>query len=361
MIGLLGFFVIWGTSRAFSLSRAMTTGLMAIWWVGLLAQTLPVLLAERRIDPSGLMRLPPPFVGGDFLGWVVLGVLAGIVAGYRIALRRIRARMAVAVPVAVVQPTDALSEGEITRYARHITLREVGGSGQKTLKQAKVLVVGAGGLGAPALMYLAAAGVGTIGVIDDDVVEVTNLQRQIIHADARIGMPKVQSAMIAMQAVNPYIKVLPYNRRLTADIAELVAEYDLVLDGSDNFDTRYLVNAACVAAARPLIAAAITQWEGQLSLYHPAKGAPCFACVFPERPAPGLVPTCTEAGVAAPLPGVIGTLMALEAVKHLTGAGEGLAGRLMLFDGLMTDARFIKISRRADCTVCGQARPLSGP
>jgi molybdopterin/thiamine biosynthesis adenylyltransferase len=209
-------------------------------------------------------------------------------------------------------------------------------------------------------MYLAAAGVGTIGVIDDDVVEVTNLQRQIIHADARIGMPKVQSAMIAMQALNPHVVVKPYSRRLTEDIAELVAEYDLVLDGSDNFDTRYLVNAACFAAGKPLIAAAITQWEGQVSVYHPAKGAPCFACVFPERPAPGLVPTCAEAGVVAPLPGVIGTLMALEAIKHITGAGETLAGRLMLFDGLMTDSRFIKIARRPDCKVCGQARPLSG-
>jgi molybdopterin/thiamine biosynthesis adenylyltransferase len=165
----------------------------------------------------------------------------------------------------------------------------------------------------------------------------------------------VQSAMIAMQAVNPHVVVRPYNRRLTADIADLVGDYDLVLDGSDNFDTRYLVNADCVAAGVPLIAAAITQWEGQLSLYHPTKGAPCFACVFPERPAPGLVPTCAEAGVVAPLPGVIGTLMALEAVKHITGAGEGLAGRLMLFDGLMADSRFIRVKRRVDCAVCAGA------
>lgn len=353
MIGLLGFFAIWGVARAMALPRGLFLGLMALWWLVLLAVTLPVLLAERGLDPSGTLRLPPPFVGGDLAGWAVLGLLVGIIAAYRPLLRRIRARNAPPVAEAAV-PTAALSEAEIIRYARHITLREIGGPGQKALKGASVLVVGAGGLGAPALLYLAAAGVGTIGVIDDDPVEVTNLQRQVIHADDRIGMPKVQSAQIAMQALNPHVVVRPYNRRLTADIAALVADYGLVLDGSDNFDTRYLVNAACVAAGKPLIAAAITQWEGQVSLYHPAKGAPCFACIFPERPAPGLVPTCAEAGVAAPLPGVIGTLMALEAVKHITGAGNTLAGRLMLFDGLMADARYIKVARRAGCAVCGQ-------
>ncbi len=353
MIGLLGFFAIWGVTRAMALPRGLFLGLMALWWLVLLALTLPVLLAERGLDPSGTLRLPPPFVGGDFMGWAVLGLLVGIIAGYRIILRRIRANSTPPTAPPITN-TAALTDTEITRYARHITLREIGGPGQKALKGARVLVVGAGGLGAPALMYLAAAGVGTIGVIDDDVVEVTNLQRQIIHADARIGMPKVQSAMVAMQAINPHIVVRPYNRRLTAQIADVVADYDLVLDGSDNFDTRYLVNAACVAAGIPLIAAAITQWEGQLSLYHPAKGGPCFACLFPIRPAPGLVPTCAEAGVAAPLPGVIGTLMALEAVKHITGAGETLTGRLMLFDGLMADTRFIKAARHAGCTVCGQ-------
>ncbi|MFM2390707.1 MAG: molybdopterin-synthase adenylyltransferase MoeB [Pseudomonadota bacterium] len=354
MIGLLGFAGLFFASRSNAIPRWLFWWLVVMWWVALLAFTLPVLLEERRIDPSGAMRLPAPFVGGDFLGWLTLGVLAGIIMAYRVVLRRIRARHVA--PVAATQPalpTGALQPDEITRYARHITLREIGGPGQKALKGASVLVVGAGGLGAPALMYLAAAGVGTIGVIDDDVVEVTNLQRQIIHAGDRIGLPKVQSAMLAMQGLNPHVVAKPYNRRLTAEIAELVAEYDLVLDGSDNFDTRYLVNAACVAAGKPLIAAAITQWEGQVSLYQPAKGTPCFACVFPDRPAPGMVPTCAEAGVVGPLPGVIGTLMALEAIKLITGAGETLAGRLMLFDGLMTDTRFIKITRRHDCAVCG--------
>lgn len=347
MIGLLGFAVLLIAGRVLALPRWLVWWLAGAWWLVLMALTFPVWRMRE------VMALPAPFVGGDFVGWFVLAVLVGIIAGYRVMLRRIRVRMVPPVVVPEV-PQGALSAVEITRYARHITLREIGGPGQKALKGARVLVVGAGGLGAPALMYLAAAGVGTIGVIDDDVVEVTNLQRQIIHTGDRIGLPKVQSAMIAMQGLNPYVQVRPYNRRLTADIAELVTEYDLVLDGSDTFDTRYLVNAACVAAGVPLIAAAITQWEGQLSLYHPARGAPCFACVFPERPAPGLVPTCAEAGVVAPLPGVIGALMALEAVKHITGAGEGLAGRLMLFDGLMADNRFIKTARRPDCPVCGK-------
>ncbi len=347
MIGLLGFAAVLIAGRAMAFPRWLVWWLAGLWWVVLLALTFPRFRAAANEE-----LIPKSFVGGDLQGWVLLGLLVGIFTAYRVILRRIRARMKPPV-VAPELPTSALSGAEITRYARHITLREVGGPGQKALKGASVLVVGAGGLGAPALMYLAAAGVGTIGVIDDDVVEVTNLQRQIIHTGDRVGLPKVQSAMMAMQALNPHVMVKPYNRRLTADIAELVAEYDLVLDGSDNFDTRYLVNAACVAQSVPLIAAAITQWEGQVSLYHPANGAPCFACVFPDRPAPGMVPTCAEAGVVGPLPGVIGTLMALEAIKHITGAGETMAGRLMLFDGLMTDARFIKVARRHDCAVCG--------
>jgi molybdopterin/thiamine biosynthesis adenylyltransferase len=233
-------------------------------------------------------------------------------------------------------------------------LREIGGAGQKRLKAAKVLVVGAGGLGSPALLYLAGAGVGTIGVIDADVVEGSNLQRQVIHTDQRIGMPKVFSAELAMKALNPFIQVRPYNRALTEEnAAALVGDYDLVLDGTDDFDTRYLVNRACVAAGVPLISGAITQWEGQLSLFDPTKGGPCYACVFPVKPAPGLVPSCAEAGVAAPLPGIIGAMMAMEAVKHLTGAGETLVGRLMIHDALYAETRVIGVKRRAGCEVCG--------
>ena len=216
-----------------------------------------------------------------------------------------------------------------------------------------MLVVGAGGLGSPALLYLAASGVGTIGVIDDDVVENSNLQRQVIHTDDRIGMPKVQSAVAAMKALNPFVALIPHQARLDDSSAALIAQYDLILDGSDNFDTRYRVNRLAVAAAKPLLSAAITQWEGQISLYHPARGGPCYECVFPVRPAPGMVPSCAEAGVAAPLPGVIGSLMAMEAVKHLTGAGQGLRGRLMIYDALYAETRVIGIKPRAACPVCG--------
>jgi molybdopterin/thiamine biosynthesis adenylyltransferase len=202
--------------------------------------------------------------------------------------------------------------------------------------------------------------VGTIGVIDDDMVEGSNLQRQIIHTDARIGLPKVQSAEIAMRALNPFIEVRPYQRRLDATTAEaLVADYDLVLDGTDNFDTRYLVNRVCAQAGVPLISAAITQWEGQISLYDPAHGGPCYECVFPERPLPGMVPTCAEAGVAAPLPGIIGAMMAMEALKHITGAGEGLRGRLLIHDALYAETRVIGAKKRPDCPVCGSAHPVA--
>jgi molybdopterin/thiamine biosynthesis adenylyltransferase len=233
---------------------------------------------------------------------------------------------------------------------RHIVLREIGGAGQSRLKSARVLVIGAGGLGAPALLYLAAAGVGTIGIIDDDSVEGSNLQRQIIHTDARIGMPKVQSAQMAMQALNPFVTVLPYHRRLDDTTAALIAEYDLILDGPDNFDTRYLVNAACVAAGKPLISGAISQWEGQISLYAP--NGPCYACVFPNRPAAGLAPSCAEAGVMAALPGVIGSMMASEAIKYLTGAGQGLQGRLLIYDALYSETRVINVERDPACPCC---------
>lgn len=288
--------------------------------------------------------------GGDARVWLAVALGFGAVLGYRIALKSLKKRVEVMAPVTA---PAAFSSGEVERYARHILLREIGGPGQRRLKDAKVLVVGAGGLGSPVLLYLAAAGVGEIGVIDDDTVDPSNLQRQIIHTDQRIGMDKVQSAEIAMRALNPYIVVKPYKRRLDAASGGLVAEFDLVLDGSDNFDTRYLVNRLCVAAGKPLVAAAITQWEGQLSVYDPAQGSPCYECVFPVRPAPGMVPTCAEAGVAAPLPGVIGSMMAMEAVKLITGAGEPLRGRLLIHDALYGEMRVIGVKPRADCAVCG--------
>ncbi|MGV8987733.1 MAG: HesA/MoeB/ThiF family protein [Cypionkella sp.] len=290
------------------------------------------------------------FLGEDLRAWAALSVLAALGLGYFWLLRRLKSKVPVVQPI--VKPEKFTPE-ELERYARHIMLREIGGPGQKALKAAKVLVIGAGGLGSPALLYLAAAGVGTIGVIDDDVVDSSNLQRQIIHKDQGIGMPKVQSAMEAVKALNPHVEVRPYQRRLDADSAGIMEDYDLILDGSDNFDTRYLVNREAAKAGKPLISAAITQWEGQISLYDPTTGTPCYECVFPDRPAPGMVPTCAEAGVAAPLPGVMGAMMAMEAVKHITGAGLTLRGRLMIHDALYAETRVIEITRRADCPVCG--------
>lgn len=300
-------------------------------------------------------------MGGDARPWLVLGGVVALGWVYSRGIKRLRAgHQAPAMPTPA--PDAPFREAELNRYARHIVLREVGGAGQRKLKQAKVLVIGAGGLGSPALLYLAASGVGTIGVIDDDVVDGSNLQRQVIHRDDAIGTPKVFSAQAAMEALNPFITVRPYKRRLGADMAEaLFAEYDLILDGTDNFDTRYLANRAAVATGKPLISAAITQWEGQISLYHPASGGPCYECVFPERPAPGLAPACAEAGVISPLPGIIGTMMALEAVKHLTGAGTGLRGRLVLFDGLDHETRSLRAKPRSGCTCCGGGAGFTGP
>ncbi len=319
--------------------RVVGTMYLGLWVAALLAH---LLLPEGHPVRSA--------IGGDWRAWAFWGLLAAVVVLYRKGLGLIRARARVrAEPV-----QGAFSATELDRYARHIVLREVGGNGQKQLKAAKVLVVGAGGLGAPALLYLAAAGVGTIGVIDDDDVSNSNLQRQIIHTDARIGMPKVASAEIAMKALNPFISIKTYRRRLTADEAPtLFAGYDLILDGSDNFATRYLVNAAAIAAGKPLISAAISQWEGQIGVYDPARGGPCYACVFPEQPAQGLAPSCAEAGVIAPLPGIIGSMMALQAVKYLTGAGEVLCGQLFIFDGLWGESRKMKVARNSECRQCG--------
>ena len=293
--------------------------------------------------------------GSDVRLWLLLIAASGIATAYGAVLRKLRAR---AQPADTHVKSDSFSPTELDRYARHIMLREVGGTGQKALRNARVLVVGAGGLGSPALQYLAAAGVGTIGVIDDDFVENANLQRQVIHADDRIGMAKVHSAAQAMTDQNPTANVRAYHRKFDAKIArELIEDYDLILDGTDNFETRYLVNEIAVAAQKPLISAALTQWEGQISLYDPARGTPCYACIFPSAPDPALVPTCAQAGVISPLPGVIGSMMALEAIKVITGAGQTFANRLHLYDALYGETRTIAIKPRADCTVC-QGRGL---
>jgi len=287
--------------------------------------------------------------------WLLMAGFAALFLAYRKGLSALRNRVTgpAAADTQTPQTPGAFSQTELNRYARHIVLREVGGAGQKALKNAKVLVVGAGGLGAPALQYLAAAGVGTIGVIDDDAVENGNLQRQVIHRDANIGMPKVFSAQEAMQAQNPFVVVRPYHRRLTPDIApDLVAEYDIVLDGTDNFETRYLINDVCVAGGVPLISGALSQWEGQLSVFDPAQGAPCYRCIFPQAPAAHLAPSCAQAGVIGPLPGVIGAMMAVEAVKLITGAGHALRGQMLIYDALYGETRTISAARRTDCETC---------
>ncbi|WP_439136722.1 HesA/MoeB/ThiF family protein [Roseicyclus sp.] len=293
--------------------------------------------------------------GGSLGEWLFVGILVGVVLVYRGGLGWLRARADRSVQAApVAAPKGPFSDEELERYARHITLREIGGSGQRALKAARVLVVGAGGLGAPALLYLAAAGVGRVGVIDADTVSLSNLQRQVIHTDARQGMPKVFSAQKAMADLNPHVEVRPYNRALEEGIAaELFAEYDLILDGTDSFAARAMINRAAVRAGKPVVAGAISAWEGQVTVYDPARGAPCMACIFPQAPAPGLSATCAETGVVGALPGVIGAMMAMEAVKLITGAGVPLAGRMVIHDALMAESREIKLARRGDCPVCG--------
>ncbi|MEM6386928.1 MAG: HesA/MoeB/ThiF family protein [Pseudomonadota bacterium] len=289
--------------------------------------------------------------GGSAGEWLVLGGLGVVVWGYAKGLGQLRNRVR---PENKPKEEARDSSVELDRNARHIVLREIGGPGQKRLKQARVLVVGAGGLGSPALQYLAAAGIGTLGVIDDDLVENSNLQRQVIHTDARIGMPKVFSAQAAIVAQNPFVTVRPYHRRLDAEIArDLFADYDLVLDGTDDTETRYLINETAVALKIPLLSAAISQWEGQISLFDPSRGAPCYACIFPEAAAPGLAPSCAEGGVLGPLPGVIGSMMAVEAIKFLTGSGSPLLGRMMIYDALNAETRIISVKRRPNCPVCG--------
>ncbi|MGR3660981.1 MAG: HesA/MoeB/ThiF family protein [Paracoccaceae bacterium] len=332
---------LWGLGHLMKVPRATRWLMVAVLYLG-------VVLALAVLPDTSTLR---ETLGGSLGEWLLLGGFAAIIWAYRGFLSVLHAR---AKQNDTEKPAGAFSETELNRYARHIVMREIGGPGQRRLMQAKVLVVGAGGLGSPALQYLAAAGVGTIGVIDDDVVDNSNLQRQIIHTDARIGMPKVFSAEAAMLAQNPHITVHPYNRRLSEDMAaELFSGYDLVLDGTDNFDTRYLVNRTCTVLKIPLIAAALTQWEGQISIYDPANDAPCYACIFPKAPAADLAPSCAEAGVLGPLPGVVGAMMAVEAIKEITKAGQGLRGRLMIYDALYGENRTITLKRDESCPVCG--------
>jgi len=247
------------------------------------------------------------------------------------------------------------TEDEIGRYSRHILLAEVGGIGQAKLRDASVLIVGAGGLGSPALLYLAAAGVGTVGIIDDDRVELSNLQRQVAHTTDRLGAPKVRSAAEAAQAINPGVRVETHETRLTAANAlQLIGRYDLVLDGSDNFPTRFLVADASVLARRTLVSAAVLRFDGQLAVFKPHAGGPCYRCLHPAPPPPGLVPSCSEAGILGAVTGVMGSLQATEALKEILGIGETLAGRLLIWDALTARMRTIRLPRDPACPLCGE-------
>ncbi|HUN66231.1 MAG TPA: molybdopterin-synthase adenylyltransferase MoeB [Bacteroidota bacterium] len=253
-------------------------------------------------------------------------------------------------------PAQPLSLNEISRYSRHLLIPEIGVGGQTRLKGSSVLIVGAGGLGSPAAMYLAAAGTGRIGIADADVVDLTNLQRQLLHDTSDVGRQKVDSAAATLRAINPEIIIETHPVRLTSrNTAEILKRYDVVIDGSDNFPTRYLLNDAAFFLGKPLIYGSVFRFEGQISLFHPKSGGPCYRCLFPEPPPPGLVPGCSEGGVLGVLPGVIGTLQALEAVKFITGTGTSLAGRMLVFDGLGMSFRELALTPDPACPLCGAA------
>ncbi|MGE9296597.1 MAG: HesA/MoeB/ThiF family protein, partial [Puniceicoccales bacterium] len=251
----------------------------------------------------------------------------------------------------------SLSPDQISRYSRHVRLPQVGLDGQEKLANAKVLIIGLGGLGSPASLYLAAAGVGTLGLADFDTVEPHNLQRQILHGDADAGRTKLDSGIDALSAINPHVTLNRHPEGITTDNAvELIAQYDIVVDGSDNFPTRYLVNDAAFLAKRPLVYGSIFQFEGQVSLFEPAAGGPCYRCLFPQMPEPGTVPNCEEAGVFGALCGVVGSFQAMEAIKRILGIGEGLLGRLLVVDALAQRQSTLKLKPDPDCPLCG-AKP----
>lgn len=310
-----------------------------------------VLIVQFALPPGHPLR---EATGGSPQSWAIFLVIAALIWGYVGVLGFLRNKAALTM---TPPPSGPFSEAEIQRYARHIVLHEIGGAGQQKLKAARVLVVGAGGLGAPVLLYLAAAGVGRIGVIDDDTVSLSNLQRQVLFNQNDVGRLKTETAKENLATLNPHIEVVPFPKRLDAEnAAEIFQGFDLVLDGSDNFETRYLVNQTCVDLGIPLVSGAISQWEGQVSLFHPAKDGPCYACVFPSAPADGLAPSCAEAGVMGALPGVIGSMMAVEAIKWLTGAGQPLMGQMLIYDALYSENRKMTIVRRETCDVCGGHR-----
>ena len=254
----------------------------------------------------------------------------------------------------LVEPAAELTVDEVRRYSRHLIIPDVGMTGQKRLKNAKVLCVGAGGLGSPALLYLAAAGVGTLGVVDFDVVNESNLQRQVIHGQSDIGRSKAESARDSIREINPYVNVIVHKERLDSDNAmQIFADYDLIVDGTDNFATRYLVNDACVLLGKPYVWGSIYRFDGQASVFW-AEYGPCYRCLYPEPPPPGMVPSCAEGGVLGVLCASIGSIQVNEAIKLIAGIGEPLAGRLMIYDALEMTYRSVKVRKDPECPVCGK-------
>jgi molybdopterin/thiamine biosynthesis adenylyltransferase/predicted sulfurtransferase len=259
-----------------------------------------------------------------------------------------------------VEAPELLTDRERERYMRHLTIDEVGEAGQLKLKKARVLCIGAGGLGSPAAYYLAAAGVGTLGVVDDDVVDRSNLQRQILHSDDRVGMRKTESARKTLLAMNPDITVVTHDERLTSqNVDRLFSQYDIIVDGCDNFATRYLVNDACVKHQKPNVHGSVYRFEGQVTVFWPGRG-PCYRCLYPEPPPPEMAPSCAEAGVLGVLPGVVGNLEAVEAIKIILGIGQPLTGRLLTYDALETRFRELKLRRDPNCRYCAPGRPFPG-
>ena len=289
--------------------------------------------------------------GGSLKALVLISITFTMLALYIFFLNKIKSLKEEVVVGG--QKVNSFKPEELDRYSRHIVLKEIGGSGQKKLKSARVLVIGAGGLGSPILQYLGACGVGVIGIIDNDVVDNSNLQRQVIYPDRAIGESKVFAAADAIKAQNPFIEVLTFNRSFNENIAQdLISEFDLIMDGTDNSKSRYLINKVSVGLSKPLISGAISQWEGQVMVYDSKPDSPCYQCLFPETNSTSTNQTCSELGVMAALPGVIGSIMAVEAIKLITNAGERLSGRLLIYDGLYAETRTISVKRNNQCQVC---------
>ena len=257
--------------------------------------------------------------------------------------------------------SNGFTPQQVQRYARHLILPEVGGAGQRKLLDTSVLLLGAGGLGSPAAMYLAAAGIGRIGILDFDVVDASNLQRQILHGTEDLGRPKVESAAETLRSMNPDVEVIEHRIHINSENAlDVFRPYDVVVDGTDNFPTRYLANDASFFLAKPLVSGAIYRFEGQVTVFEAARGTGCYRCLFPNPPPPGAVPSCAEAGVFGVLPGILGSMMAFETIKHVLGVGDGLVGKLLVFEGIDMDFRKLNLRRNPDCPLCGDNPTVTG-